>query len=110
MKIAGSVVLVTGASSGIGQSTAVTLARQGVGVVLTYRNNPAGAQETVAQIEAVGGTVVALPLDVGRPDTFPTFVEELTRATPPGSDERQGQDGQRARQRRGGHDGGLGST
>lgn len=83
-----SVVLVTGASSGIGQSTAVAVARQGSGVVLTYRSNPAGAQETVAQIEALGGTAVALPLDVGRPDTFPAFVDELTRTlrgTWPGS-------------------------
>lgn len=73
-----SVVLVTGASSGIGQSTAVALARQGTGVVLTYRTNPAGAKETVAQIEELGGTAVALQLDVGRPVSFPAFVEELT--------------------------------
>jgi len=74
-----SVVLVTGASSGIGQSTAVAVARQGTGVVLTYRSNPAGAEETVARIAALGGTAVALPLDVGRPDSFPAFADELRR-------------------------------
>lgn len=75
-----SVVLVTGASSGIGQSTAVAAARQGSGVVLTYRTNPTGAKETVAQIEELGGTAVALQLDVGRAGTFPAFVEELVDA------------------------------
>ena len=75
-----SIVLITGASSGIGQSTAVEVARQGAGVVLTYRGNPAGAQETVAAIAGLGGTAVALPLDTGRIDTFPAFVEDVTRA------------------------------
>lgn len=74
-----SVVLVTGASSGIGRSTAAILARQGNGVVLTYRHNPAGAQEAVTQIQALGGAAVAVPLDVGRPESFPAFVDELSR-------------------------------
>ena len=75
-----SIVLITGASSGIGRSTAVEVARQGAGVVLTYRGNPEGAQETVAEISRLGGTAVPLPLDTGRIDTFPAFVEDVRRA------------------------------
>lgn len=74
-----SVVLVTGASSGIGQSTAVEAARRGAGVILTYRTNPEGAHDTVAQVERLGGVAVALPLDVGRSDAAPSFVEQVAR-------------------------------
>ncbi|MBB3677077.1 SDR family NAD(P)-dependent oxidoreductase [Modestobacter versicolor] len=71
------IAVVTGASSGIGQSAAVQLAARGQGVVLTYNANADGAHETVARIQALGGTAVALPLDVGRSETFPAFRDEL---------------------------------
>ncbi|WP_328419951.1 SDR family NAD(P)-dependent oxidoreductase [Streptomyces sp. NBC_00443] len=67
------VAIVTGASSGIGQSAAIEIAKRGVGVILTYGSNPQGGQETVAVIEKEGGTAVALPLDVGETGTFDGF-------------------------------------
>ncbi|MFF7155369.1 SDR family oxidoreductase [Streptomyces sp. NPDC008139] len=67
------VAIVTGASSGIGQSAAIEIAKRGTGVILTYANNPAGGRETVAAIEKAGGTAVALPLDVGEAGTFTAF-------------------------------------
>jgi NAD(P)-dependent dehydrogenase (short-subunit alcohol dehydrogenase family) len=76
MKIA----IVTGASSGIGQSAAVHIARRGIGVVLTYQGNRAGALDTVSAIEKDGGTAVALPLDLGRCATFPAFRDAVTGA------------------------------
>ncbi|MGE0299862.1 SDR family NAD(P)-dependent oxidoreductase [Pseudonocardia sp.] len=74
------VAIVTGATSGIGQSTAVQLAARGTGVILTYRSNPDGALDTVRRIEKDGGTAVALPLDVGRSETFPAFRDEVVAA------------------------------
>ncbi|MFF5296019.1 SDR family NAD(P)-dependent oxidoreductase [Paractinoplanes globisporus] len=74
------VAIVTGASSGIGQSTAVQIAKRGTGVILTYQENESGARDTVAAIEKEGGTAVALPLDVGRSDTFGAFREEVVAA------------------------------
>ena len=74
------VAVITGASSGIGQSAAVEVARGGAGVLLTYRGNPEGAEKTVQQVEEVGGTAVALPLDTARTETFPAFTEQVTRA------------------------------
>ncbi|WP_436528851.1 SDR family NAD(P)-dependent oxidoreductase [Actinoplanes sp. HUAS TT8] len=67
------IAIVTGASSGIGQSAAVQIARRGAGVILTYQGNRSGAKDTVARIEQEGGTAVALPLDVGRSETFADF-------------------------------------
>ncbi|MEV1328475.1 SDR family oxidoreductase [Micromonospora costi] len=74
------VAIVTGGSSGIGQSAAIRIAGRGVGVILTYGRNQAGALDTVASIEKEGGTAVALPLDVGRSETFPAFREAVGAA------------------------------
>ncbi|MFC7265473.1 SDR family NAD(P)-dependent oxidoreductase [Streptomyces lutosisoli] len=67
------VAIVTGASSGIGRSAAIEIAKRGTGVILTYGNNPQGGLETAAAIEKEGGTAVALPLDVGETGTFAAF-------------------------------------
>jgi NAD(P)-dependent dehydrogenase (short-subunit alcohol dehydrogenase family) len=72
--------IVTGASSGIGQSAAIQLARRGTGVILTFNTNEAGAADTAARIEKDGGTAVALPLAVGRTETFPAFRASVVAA------------------------------
>lgn len=74
------IAIVTGASSGIGRSTAVQIAAQGSGVILTYRGHEAGARDAVAEIEKTGGTAVALPLDVGDTTGFAAFRDAVTRA------------------------------
>ncbi|WP_305786993.1 SDR family NAD(P)-dependent oxidoreductase [Symbioplanes lichenis] len=74
------VAVVTGASSGIGQSAAVQIARRGTGVILTYQGNRAGALDTVATIEREGGKAVALPVDVGESSLFPAFRDEVLSA------------------------------
>ena len=74
------IAIVTGASSGIGQSAAIQLAARGTGVILTYNGNQAGALDTVGKIEKAGGTAVALHLDVSRPETFPAFRESVVTA------------------------------
>jgi NAD(P)-dependent dehydrogenase (short-subunit alcohol dehydrogenase family) len=71
------VAIVTGASSGIGRSAAARIAERGTGVVLTYHGNPDGAREAVAAIEARGGSAVAVPLDVGRSETFAAFAARV---------------------------------
>ncbi|WP_028805658.1 SDR family NAD(P)-dependent oxidoreductase [Streptomyces sp. 142MFCol3.1] len=71
------VAIVTGASSGIGQSAAMKIAKRGTGVILTYGNNAQGGLETAAAIEKEGGTAVALPLDVGDTGVFPAFHDRV---------------------------------
>ena len=75
-----SVVVVTGASSGIGQGAAIEIAKRGVGVVATYNSRPEGAEQTVAMIRDSGGTAIALPLDISRTETFHEFTDQLARA------------------------------
>lgn len=77
-KTAQRIVVVTGASSGIGRGAAIEIAARGMGVVITYNARPEGADRTVAEIREAGGVAVALPLDVSRTETFPDFVRALT--------------------------------
>jgi len=46
-------VLVTGASSGIGQAIAIECAKQGAVVLINYRGNLNGAKETLEKIRRV---------------------------------------------------------
>lgn len=63
-RLTGRTVLVTGASSGIGRAIALACARAGANLVITYRRNRAGADETAAAVRALGQRVEPLPLDL----------------------------------------------
>ncbi|THF70590.1 SDR family oxidoreductase [Deinococcus sp. Arct2-2] len=58
------VLLVTGASRGIGAATALLAARQGYAVAVNYRQDAAAAQNIVSAIEANGGRAVPIQADV----------------------------------------------
>jgi 3-oxoacyl-[acyl-carrier protein] reductase len=57
-------VLVTGASSGIGRSIALAMARAGADVAVTYRSNHEGAEAVAREIEALGRKACIQPLDL----------------------------------------------
>jgi len=57
-------VLVPGASKGIGAAIASTLGRQGFTIVVHYRSDEAGAEQTAAVIRAAGGACRLLRFDV----------------------------------------------
>jgi len=72
--------LVTGANRGLGRNTALSIARRGGDVILTYRNGAEAAQAVVAEIERLGRKAVALQLDVGDVARFPQFTESVRTA------------------------------
>ena len=69
--------LVTGGSRGLGRNTAISIARHGGDVILTYHSGKDNADAVVAEIEALGRKAVAVQLDTGKVSTFPAFVETL---------------------------------
>jgi NAD(P)-dependent dehydrogenase (short-subunit alcohol dehydrogenase family) len=58
------VVLITGASRGIGRATAVMLGEQGAAVGVNYVSDRAAAQQTAGEVERAGGRAFLLPGDV----------------------------------------------
>jgi NAD(P)-dependent dehydrogenase (short-subunit alcohol dehydrogenase family) len=68
------IALITGGNRGIGRSTALALAGDGVDVILTYRSNADEADAVVGEIQALGRRAAALRLDVGEIATFDAFV------------------------------------
>lgn len=71
------VSIVTGANRGLGRNTAVSIARHGGDVILTYRNGADQAQAVVAEIEALGRRAAAIQLDVSDVSAFAGFAGEV---------------------------------
>jgi len=67
--------LVTGATAGIGEATAVKLAGQGVSVIVHGRNAERGA-EVVKEIQAAGGQARFLAADLSDPDDVRRLAQE----------------------------------
>ena len=57
--------LVTGASKGVGKGIALELGRAGCDVAVNYHSDRAGAEATVAEIQAGGRQAFAVPANVG---------------------------------------------
>src|ERR1700759_1123018 len=64
--LTGTVALVTGASSGIGEATALTLARHGATVAIAARRKDR-LDELTGQIEAAGGRALLIEADITDP-------------------------------------------
>ena len=81
--LAGQTALVTGASSGIGQATAIELARAGADVVVNFHSSQDGADETVQAIAALGQKAVAIKADVSKEDDILALFDEAERQCGP---------------------------
>lgn len=75
----GKVLLVTGASRGIGAATARLAATQGYAVVVNYATDTAAAAQLVQAIQAGGGTAVALQADVSREEQVLALYARIDR-------------------------------
>ncbi len=74
------IVLITGASRGLGKSAALHAARRGMDVILTYRSQQAEADAVVAEITQLGQRAVALQLNVADTRGFADFTAQVKHA------------------------------
>jgi 3-oxoacyl-[acyl-carrier protein] reductase len=72
----GKVAIVTGAGSGIGRAAALALARNGAAVAVNYLSNEGGAEEAVAEIQAMRRNACGVRADVTRRAEVARMIEE----------------------------------
>lgn len=86
-RLAGRTAVVTGASRGLGRAIATAVAREGAAVAVVARSEqqwdprlPGTIHEVVDEIERAGGTAVAIPADLSRPEDVERVVERTHAA------------------------------
>ena len=72
----GKVAVVTGSSSGIGQSIAIRLGSEGAAVVVDFLSHPDAANDTKSRIEAAGGKAIVVHADVSQLADVQNLVEQ----------------------------------
>ena len=80
MELEGRVALITGASRGIGQGIARSLAEAGADIVVNYQQNKEGTERTVAEVEAFGRRALSYQADVRDFDQVKAMVDKTIEA------------------------------
>lgn len=76
--LSGKVVVITGASSGIGRATALECASRGARVVLAARS-PEGLERVAGEVRALGAEVLVVPTDVRRREQVEQLVGQAVK-------------------------------
>jgi NAD(P)-dependent dehydrogenase (short-subunit alcohol dehydrogenase family) len=71
------IALITGGSRGLGKDMALSIARKGMDVIITYRSKKEEAEAVVKEIEAMGRKAFALHLDMNAFSSLDAFVQGL---------------------------------
>lgn len=77
MKLAGQIALVTGGSRGIGRATALAFAAEGADIAFCHLNDDAKADETAAEIVALGRRAMHRSVDVRDIAASRTFAQDV---------------------------------
>ena len=78
--LAGKAVLVTGGARRLGRAIALTLARAGADVAITFRASQSDAAQTAAEISAFGRHSLAIPCDVRSEPSVRAAVSQVAAA------------------------------
>jgi len=76
MKLNDKVVIITGASRGIGSAIARRFAKEGAKVVINYNNSEDKASRLVDEVRKDGGQAIAVRADVSKPDDVKQLVKK----------------------------------
>ena len=79
MSMEGKIAIVTGGSRGIGRAICLELARQGADLVFSYAGNIAAAEETLAQLRALGVRALAVQGSVADPEAVKALVDTAVK-------------------------------
>lgn len=71
------IALITGGSRGIGRNAAISIAKKGVDVIITYNSNRQEADKAIAEIQALGRKAAALHLDTSNSNSFDSFFGQV---------------------------------
>ena len=80
MDLNGKVALVTGASRGIGQEIALTLAGYGATVIVNYNGSEEKAEEVVGKIKEAGGKAEAIRCNVAEFDRSKELIDQVIKS------------------------------
>ncbi|MET0394239.1 MAG: SDR family oxidoreductase [Chitinophagaceae bacterium] len=78
MSTTNKIALVTGGSRGLGKSMALSLAKKGIDVIITYHTNRTEADNVVAALQSPGRQAAAFQLDAGNTGSFDHFFSQVT--------------------------------
>lgn len=71
------IALITGGSRGLGKDMALSIAKKGLDIIITYNSNETAAQNTLTEITALGGKAIAIQLDTRDVSSFDDFKTDL---------------------------------
>lgn len=74
------IALVTGGSRGLGKDMALSLAKKGLDVILTYNSKKDEADDVVSEIEKMGQKAAAIQLNVADVSSFDLFFQNVASA------------------------------
>lgn len=74
--------LVTGGSRGIGRAISIELAKMGYTILINYLSNTDAAQQTMVQIEELGGKAQLMPFDVSDYNATTTAITQWQQDHP----------------------------
>lgn len=80
MNLKGKVAIVTGGARDIGREISLKIAKSGAKIVINYFDNPDDAEETLKQVQALGGEAIIVQGDMTKPADVNSLVEKTCKA------------------------------